>query len=39
MLDMNMTFVPSGDQAGELLVPRKRGQVTSRSVSIEYMQI
>ena len=39
MLDMNMILLPSGDQAGALLVPRKRGQEMSLLVIIEYMQI
>ena len=32
MLDMNMICEPSGDQAGEELVPWKRGQDISFSV-------
>src|SRR6266852_7386495 len=34
-----MIWVPSGDQAGVMLVPRKRENDTSLPVSIEYMQI
>ena len=39
MEDEKMICVPSGDQAGVMLVPRKRGKETSFPVSIEYMQI
>ena len=31
--------MPSGDHAGVILVPRKRGKETSFPVSSEYMQI
>ncbi len=31
--------MPSGDHAGVILVPRKRGKETSLPVSREYMQI
>src|SRR5256885_11622349 len=39
MEDEKMICAPSGDQAGVMLVPRKRGKETSFPVSIEYMQI
>src|ERR1700683_158067 len=38
-LDMNARCVPSGEKAGELLVPRKRGNEISRLESSEYRQI
>ncbi len=34
-----MICVPSGDHAGVILVPRKRGKETSLPVSSEYIQI
>ena len=34
-----MSWEPSGDQAGALLVPRKRGKAISLPRSMEYMQI
>src|SRR5258708_34329220 len=34
-----MICEPSGDQAGVMFVPRKRGKETSLPVSREYMQI
>src|SRR5438034_11784426 len=37
--DEKIICVPSGDHAGVILVPRKRGKETSLPVSIEYMQI
>src|SRR5258708_12988924 len=37
--DEKMRREPSGDQAGELLVPRKRGKVRTFPASIEYMHI
>src|SRR5258708_20209934 len=37
--DEKMICVPSGDHAGVILVPRKRGKETRLPVSIEYMQI
>src|SRR5258708_29206986 len=37
--DEKMICVPSGDHAGVILVPRKRGKETSLLVSSEYMQI
>ena len=39
MEEENMSCVPSGDQAGALLVPRKRGKEITLPASIEYMQI
>src|SRR5260370_29840804 len=39
MEEEKMICVPSGDHAGVMLVPRKRGKDTSLPVSIEYMQI
>src|SRR5579864_6346216 len=37
--DENIICVPSGDHAGALLEPRKRGKETTLLASIEYMQI
>src|SRR5260370_7731723 len=37
--DEKMICVPSGDHAGVILVPRKRGKETSLPVSSEYIQI
>src|SRR3984957_7894011 len=37
--DSNMSFEPSGDQAGELFVPLNRGKVMTLLASTEYMQI
>src|SRR6266403_6128824 len=37
--DEKTICVPSGDQAGVIFVPRKRGKETSLPVSIENMQI
>src|ERR1700720_3642190 len=37
--DEKIRCEPSGDQAGELLVPRKRGKVRTFPASTEYMQI
>src|SRR5215470_7436448 len=34
----NISFEPSGDQAGEALAPRKRGKVSTLLASTEYMQ-
>jgi len=39
MEDEKMICVPSGDHAGVILVPRKRGKETTFPVSMEYMQI
>ena len=39
MEEENMSLEPSGDQAGELLVPLKRGKVMTLLASTEYMQI
>src|SRR5215813_2012747 len=38
MEDENMSLLPSGDHAGEALVPRKRGKVSTLFASTEYMQ-
>src|SRR5579864_7089447 len=39
MEEENMICEPSGDQAGALLEPRKRGNETTLLASMEYMQI
>src|SRR5712692_6300757 len=39
MEDENMICEPSGDHAGALLEPRKRGKDSTLPASIEYMQI
>src|SRR6266852_4518944 len=39
MEDENIICEPSGDQAGALLEPRKRGKETTLLASMEYMQI
>src|ERR1700692_3920863 len=39
MLDMNISCEPSGDHAGEELVPLKRGHEINLLVSVEYTQI
>src|ERR1700674_4109515 len=39
MEEENMICVPSGDQAGALLVPRKRPKLNTFPASSEYMQI
>ena len=36
---MNASLVPSGDHAGERFVPPKRGNVTDRPSSSEYIMI
>jgi hypothetical protein len=36
---MKASCAPSGDQAGELFVPRKRGNEISRFEEVEKMQI
>src|SRR2546423_15650172 len=39
MDEENISLEPSGDHAGELLVPRKRGKVMTLPASTEYIQI
>src|SRR2546426_4858483 len=39
MEEEKINWAPSGDHAGVMLVPRKRGKATSLPVSMEYMQI
>ncbi|GAC1628223.1 MAG: hypothetical protein NVS9B13_25800 [Candidatus Acidiferrum sp.] len=39
MEEEKISWEPSGDHEGELLVPRKRGKDMTLPVSMEYMQI